>query len=343
VFGLWKEYLYRPSYDPDASVAPEDLYRSHTSILDVTNGCENDESSLYSNKTVELVMDWQNTGSSVKSNEEVNRLVHNVVLHPDFDPDDLQDFNATRANQKADAAEEKSPFLQSFQEVDVDIEVPSGSKQIPSKKFSIPGLFCRKITTLIREAFESPLSLKFHYSPFKLFHKNPNTNVNERVFSETYDSDVFLDEHDKVQRAPTDDPTCRQEKIVAALMFWSDETCLTSFGTAKMWPIYMLFGNLSKYIRCQPNSGATTHLAYIPPFLDSLQDRLKSFHQKWNTQKKDILTHCRRELMHSVWKFLLDDDFLHAYKYGMVVRCSDGIERRIYPRLFTYSADYPEK
>jgi hypothetical protein len=128
-----------------------------------------------------------------------------------------------------------------------------------------------------------------------------------------------------------------------ALMFWSDATHLAAFGTAKMWPIYMLFGNLSKYVRCQPTSGATKHLAYIPPFPDSLQDDLKAFHHKWNTQQKDILAHCRRELMHGVWKFLLNNDFLHTYKYGMVLHCQDGIEQRIYPRVFTYSADYPEK
>lgn len=27
----------------------------------------------------------------------------------------------------------------------------------------------------------------------------------------------------------------------------------------------------------------------------------------------------------------------------MVIRCADGVERRVYPRFFTYSADYPEK
>ena len=48
--------------------------------------------------------------------------------------------------------------------------------------------------------------------------------------------------------------------------------------------------------------------------------------------------------MHSVWKIILgDEDFVHAYLYGMVIKCVDGIERRIYPRVFTYSADYPEK
>ena len=68
-----------------------------------------------------------------------------------------------------------------------------------------------------------------------------------------------------------------------------------------------------------------------------------NFHAKWRTQKDEILTHCRRELMHAVWQKLLDDEFLHAYHYGVVVKCSDGIERRVYPRFFTYSADYPEK
>ena len=47
--------------------------------------------------------------------------------------------------------------------------------------------------------------------------------------------------------------------------------------------------------------------------------------------------------MHAVWKYLLDYAFVHAYKYGMVVECPDGIRRRVYPRIFTYSADYPEK
>ena len=154
---------------------------------------------------------------------------------------------------------------------------------------------------------------------------------------------MFLDEHDKVQRAATGNPTCKREKVIAALMLWSDATHLATFGTAKIWPIYLLFGNLSKYVRCQPNSGAMKHLAYIPQLPDSLQDKLKSFHHKWGTQQADILTHCQRELMQVVWKILLDDEFIHASTYGMVVRCWDGIKRRVYPHILTYSADYPEK
>ena len=53
--------------------------------------------------------------------------------------------------------------------------------------------------------------------------------------------------------------------------------------------------------------------------------------------------HCRRELMHGTWTIILDDDFIHACTFGIVILCVDGIERRVYPRIFTYSADYPEK
>ena len=51
----------------------------------------------------------------------------------------------------------------------------------------------------------------------------------------------------------------------------------------------------------------------------------------------------RRELLQAVWKAILDDEFVHAYTYGIIMKCIDGVERRIFPRLFTYSADYPEK
>lgn len=58
---------------------------------------------------------------------------------------------------------------------------------------------------------------------------------------------------------------------------------------------------------------------------------------------RDLLTHCKRELVHAIWRILLDDEFIEAYKNGVVMKCFDGITRRVYPRILTYSADYPEK
>ena len=114
-FGLWKEYMYRPSCDPDASISTKDLYRPHTSTIvpeeEVTIDETPDEAleSGYSNKSIELLMYWQTTGSTQKTDKEVNRLICEVIRHPEFKPQDFAKFNATCENQKANAADEKSP------------------------------------------------------------------------------------------------------------------------------------------------------------------------------------------------------------------------------------------
>ena len=57
----------------------------------------------------------------------------------------------------------------------------------------------------------------------------------------------------------------------------------------------------------------------------------------------DVFTHCRRELYHAVVKLILEGKFVEAYKHGIVIEFPDGISRRVFPRFYCYSADYPEK
>ena len=47
--------------------------------------------------------------------------------------------------------------------------------------------------------------------------------------------------------------------------------------------------------------------------------------------------------MHAVWDVLLDEEFVKGTVDGLVIRCSDNIERVFFLRIITYSADYPEK
>jgi hypothetical protein len=47
--------------------------------------------------------------------------------------------------------------------------------------------------------------------------------------------------------------------------------------------------------------------------------------------------------MQQIWLLLLDENFMDAYVHGIRIACGDGATRRIFPRFFTYSADYPEK
>lgn len=74
---------------------------------------------------------------------------------------------------------------------------------------------------------------------------------------------------------------------------------------------------------------------------DDIKDRYMAEHG--TTPSVDVLTFCKRELMQCIWLLLLDDEFMKAYEHGMLVTCGDGVTRRLFPRIFTYSADYPEK
>ena len=40
---------------------------------------------------------------------------------------------------------------------------------------------------------------------------------------------------------------------------------------------------------------------------------------------------------------LYNGEFVEAYIHGIVIMCCDGLARWFYPRIFTYSVDYPEK
>jgi hypothetical protein len=150
---------------------------------------------------------------------------------------------------------------------------------------------------------------------------------------------------------------CSLPRYIVGLMFGSDETVLAQFGTAKLWPLYMSYANDSKYRRAKVGLRLIEHLAYLskvgpqvllPAYSKPLQlpDDFKDFYIARSGHAvlpAALLTHCQRELFHEQWKAILDDDFLEAYDHGFVIHCLDGVTRRFYPRIFTYSADYPEK
>ena len=47
--------------------------------------------------------------------------------------------------------------------------------------------------------------------------------------------------------------------------------------------------------------------------------------------------------MQAIWRLLLNDDFVTAYKHGIDIIFLDGIVWQVFLRIFTYAADYPEK
>jgi Plavaka transposase len=116
---------------------------------------------------------------------------------------------------------------------------------------------------VIQMAFKDTSSTFYHLTPFRLFWKPTADTEPERVVTELYNSDAFLDEYEKLQHQPKE-PGCDLERVIAALMVWSDSTHLANFGQASLWPIYIFFGNQSKYSRAKPSHFAAHHLAYLP-------------------------------------------------------------------------------
>ncbi|CAA7262241.1 unnamed protein product [Cyclocybe aegerita] len=175
-FGLWQQYEYRPSYDPDNTV-DEDMVLSPLppppagfttpASTSTSSDLDNDENSAI------RLMNWQNSGSELKSNVELKRLVNEVILHPKFNVEHFHKFNPSKSNQQQDAADAKSPHLNGFQEMSISIEVPSRDKNTPPCVFDIPGLHYCNLTSVIRTTFSSTIALHFHLTPFKLFHNLP--------------------------------------------------------------------------------------------------------------------------------------------------------------------------
>ncbi|PSS06869.1 hypothetical protein PHLCEN_2v3527 [Hermanssonia centrifuga] len=326
------------------------------------------------NATTFRLMSWFYSGSSMKSLGELDRLVQEVIMQEDFNRDDLHGFSATREGQRVDEwIDESSATSKDFciddgwHEASVKIPVPcertKWATEGEAPLFEVPGIFHRRLIDIIKTTLSTATAQTFHMVPFKLWLSPPNTSANtppqpQRVFSELYNSEAMNDEYEKIRAVPRTDG-CQLETVIASIMLWSDSTHLAQFGNASLWPIYAFFGNQSKYVRCKPTEFAAHHLAYIPSVCtlsqsdipvvftpsvqlpDTIQDWYEATFGKAATAA--VLTHCKRELMHAIWMLLLDDEFMHAYEHGVVIMFADGIARRVFPRIFTYSADYPEK
>lgn len=228
------------------------------------------------NATSFRLMHWFYSGSSMKSLAELDRLVSDVILAQDFNREDLRDFNATRESKRLDDLA-SGPSLgdhlstsDGWHHADVSIQLPSERVRHDSEEsapeFKVPGLYYRKIMSIITSAVQDAASTSWNMVPHRLWWKSPLTAPDdppERVHSEMYNSEAMVMEHEKLAARPRA-PGDNFEIAIIGIMLWSDSTHLAQFGTASLWPIYLFFANQSKYVRAGPTSFAAHHLAYIP-------------------------------------------------------------------------------
>ncbi|KAJ3981308.1 hypothetical protein F5890DRAFT_1417947 [Lentinula detonsa] len=227
----------------------------------------------------------------------------------------------------------------------IQIPMPCPNKKSASEELTptleVKGVHHRRLTEVIKTAFEDDTFLDFNIKPYKQFWKPSDDEPVQRVISECYSSNRALELEREVYETLPKPADPNVDTVIAWLMLWSDSTHLANFGTASLWPIYMYFGNLSKYTRCKPSSYAAHHIAYIPKIADFANDVYRE--QFGREPGDDVMRFLHRELFQSIWFLLLDSEFTEAYTNGILILCADGIVRRIFPRFHSYSADYPER
>ncbi|KIK37340.1 hypothetical protein CY34DRAFT_15768 [Suillus luteus UH-Slu-Lm8-n1] len=280
----------------------------------------------YPNQSSFLLGEWYWNGSLQKSQKSFRELLQ-IIGDAQFRPEDISATQWNLINHKLGSSSEDAgvhtmPFEGAgWKNAAINIKVPI------HKRADNPGIcdyltanfFHRSLVSVIREKIKNKKHNElFHYQPYELLWNGGPTKKPIRVHGELYTSEAFIQAHRELQESQPE-PGCELERVIVALMFWSDSTHLTSFGVSLL-VVYAVMSPTSTIF----NDFATEHFGGKGP-------------------GADFMAHCHRELFHEQWKVLLDDKFVEACKHGIVIHCCDGIERRFYPRVFTYSADYPEK
>ena len=282
-FGLFRIYANEPTYvplEPLEVLTNAPTLLSQPSVFDIAAararlGVPIPELSAqeflapFSNPSSGILMAYQYSGSSEKSESELDRLTQ-LLFNPLFDPQDLAGFSHSCEVKKLDKylESENSHFRTNngWHKSSIKIRLPKERAKFQTKldapEILVDGIWHHNLTEIITDAFQNDLSMSFHMTPFTQRCRVSEDKVVD-VYSEAYSSHEMRHAYEEVNSLPRE-PGDETERIVASLMLWSDATHLTNFGNASMWLFYLFFGNESKYTRCKPVLMSCHHLAYIP-------------------------------------------------------------------------------
>ncbi|KAK0207344.1 hypothetical protein IW262DRAFT_1469585 [Armillaria fumosa] len=324
--GLYRCYKEWPSVDPIIGsglneVSDASMFTSHADHITDAPELSTNPFYPFPNVTIFRLFAWFYQSTS-KSLSDVTSLVRTVLRASDFDPEHLTDnFDAVKEIKVLDVSSKQQnclPFSLSdgWHKMSVTIKLSQTGVEHTSEesapKFEVTGIYHRNLLDMIVSAFQSTAFLDFHLKGFKEMWDPGNGDRPERVYGEVYSSDIFLEMEDEVSLKL--DPN-GLETVIAPCMLYLDSTHLTNFSTAALWPIYLLFSLLSKYVRARPTLGASHHLMYMPTIPDKIQDAyLKYF--GWHASPA-ILTFLKWELIHAIWAKLLSPEFMDAYINGV--------------------------
>ena len=280
LFGLFRQYraICFPEHDPD-NLTSNDLIDPTPSSLSAYHP--------YPTQSSFLLGEWYWNDGTKKSQSSFDNLLK-IVGHPDFRPEDVARTNWRHTNVQLGRSSlgeddwEDEQVDRGWIETPIKIKVPFHKRTLHpgQEEFEVGKLYHRKLVSVIQEKISRASSHPhFHLEPYTLYWQPNDIAERVRVHGELYSSEAFIDVHRDLQDSPGE-PGCRLPRVVVGLMFASDGTQLTAFSNAKLWPLYLAFGNESKYRRSKPSCQAFEHVAYFetvstPPF--RANGKLKQF------------------------------------------------------------------
>ena len=274
VFGVLRRFYSAQctSHDPEAQVDLSLLSNIATTKTICPAGDADTEGRRdyypYPNENSFLLGEWYWNQGAQKSQRSFKALL-DIIGSPSFSPADVSSTNWASINRQlalndwdqGEWIDEDAGWLKST----VSISVPFHHR-LPhpgTRNFVVTDFYHRSLTSVIRNKLsrqnDFPL---FHFEPYELIWHPPHLKEDIRLYGELYTSPSFMEAHQKLQASPRE-PGCDLPRAIVALMFWSDGTTLSSFGNTKLWPLYLFFGNESKYRRCKPSSELCEHIAYF--------------------------------------------------------------------------------
>lgn len=254
IFGLFRQYFATefPSHDPEAELTPHDFSdmaedRNIPELLPTLNATSTMEAyGPYPNGSSFALGEWFWNTSVQKSKEDFRHLV-NIITDPAFRTEDVRETQWDKINRELGDSSSELDWVDEpdagWVRTPVTIRVPFAYKinkrdrnrpdPVKPQDFVIEEFYHRSIVDILKERLSSPDAQHFHMEPYELHWQPGGSPGPIRVQGELYTSPAFINAHNTLQESPPE-KGCDLPRVVAALMFASDATQLTSFGQASV-------------------------------------------------------------------------------------------------------------
>ena len=253
-FGLFREFPAIPSHNPQnpdafadvptttVSLPPQPIGSGLTAITSALGPGSNPLDS--SNLSEDMLLVWLATGTGTTP-EGVNNLVHNIILHPNFDRLELENFNAVMAIRRFEREHFSKPGMSlkagdGWKEGSVSIRVPCTrvkQKENEAPELTVNRILYRDIVEVIMTELKDPDSFdNINITPYTEWW-NPGPGEDPvRVYSEIYNSDAMLEADKKMRNNihTTSGLEGDLETFIVSALLYSDSTHLASFGSASL-------------------------------------------------------------------------------------------------------------